>query len=158
MHRAIEIVPGHALPAERLRALAGAIVAEFGHAFPAWDEAAALHELTNADGLPAGVVALLEGEVVGCATLLADDEVAGLEHATPWLGNVLVAPEARGHGIGGALVDAIERDARRRGAQTLHLITDTAVAWYAARGWRDLGTVSVHGTPMTHMERDLARS
>ena len=151
----IAIVPSCTLPTDRLHDLARAIVAEFGHAFPAWDEAGAMFELANADGLPSGVAALLDGEVVGCATLLADDEVAGLEHVTPWLGNVYVAPEARGHGIGGALVDAIEAEAARRGAPALHLITDTAVSWYLRRGWRDRGAVSVHGTPMTHMERPL---
>ena len=155
MHRTIEIVPARTLSDGALQDLARAIVGEFGHAFPEWDETAARFELTNADGLPTGYAALLDGEVAGCATLLPDDEVAGLERLTPWLGNVYVVPTARGRGVGAALVGAVERAAEHQGASVLHLITDTAVDWYAARGWRDLGVVSVHGTPMTHMVREL---
>ncbi len=152
------IVASHTLPDAARGWLADAIVAAFGHAYPGWDAAAALVELSNGTGLPAGVAALIDGTPVGCATLLADDEVEGLDGVGPWLANVWVAPPARGLGVGSALVDGVVALAIDHGAAALHLVTDTAVAWYASMGWEPHGTVQVHGTAMTHMTRALARA
>ena len=150
------IVASHTLPDADRRGLAAAVVAAFGHAYPGWDATVALHELSNRDGLPAGVASLVDGRPAGCATLLADDEVDGLDGVGPWLANVWVEPSARGMGVGSALVEAIVALAEARGANALHLVTDTAVDWYASKEWQVQGAVRVHGTPMTHMARPLA--
>lgn|GEM_PF-10013 len=75
--------------------------------------------------------------------VVADDDgrlvaVAGLELHGPdgLLRSVAVSPEARGAGIGGAIVAAVEGLARGRGVHRLHLLTTTADAYFARRGFR----------------------
>lgn len=75
--------------------------------------------------------------------VVADDEgrlvaVAGLEAraADGLLRSVAVLPGSRGAGLGGAMVDAVEAMARLRGIERLHLLTTTAAAYFARRGFR----------------------
>ena len=53
---------------------------------------------------------------------------------------IAVAPEAEGMGVGGALLDAAEAEAERRGAQTMTLhvyaTNERARAIYERRGYR----------------------
>jgi amino-acid N-acetyltransferase len=51
------------------------------------------------------------------------------------LRSLVVAPEMRGRGLGGVLVDSVERDARRAGLDALVLLTQTAEPFFAARGY-----------------------
>ncbi len=51
------------------------------------------------------------------------------------LRSLVVAPEMRGRGLGGVLVDAVERDARSAGLDALVLLTQTAEPFFAARGY-----------------------
>jgi amino-acid N-acetyltransferase len=61
----------------------------------------------------------------------------GLErHGTVGLlRSLVVAPELRGHGLGGLLVDALEHDARAAGLDSLVLLTQTAETFFAHRGY-----------------------
>jgi amino-acid N-acetyltransferase len=52
------------------------------------------------------------------------------------LRSLAVRPQWRAEGLGGRLVEAVVRRARRRGVQRLWLLTTTADAYFAARGWR----------------------
>jgi GNAT superfamily N-acetyltransferase len=73
------------------------------------------------------IVAEHGGAVVGCVALYppAADAYAGLARTSRWpeLRLLAVAPEARGHGVGRALVDECVRRARRMGAAELGLHT-----------------------------------
>lgn len=73
------------------------------------------------------------GEAVGCAALRV------LDRATGELKRMYVRPEARGRGVGGALLDAVESRARALGLATLKLETGTAqpeaLSLYRARGF-----------------------
>lgn len=71
---------------------------------------------------------IASGEIVGCAAV----EPYG-DHGL--LRSVAVAPEARGQGLGGALVDAAVARAADLGIARLVLLTDTAEAFFRARGW-----------------------
>lgn len=51
------------------------------------------------------------------------------------LRSLAVAPEARGLGLAGSLVDAAEHWAAAQGIATLHLLTQTAEAFFARRGY-----------------------
>lgn len=73
------------------------------------------------------------GEALGCAALRA------LDGSTGELKRMYVRPEARGRGVGGALLDAVEARARALGLAQLKLETGTAqpeaLALYRARGF-----------------------
>jgi thioredoxin type arsenate reductase len=51
------------------------------------------------------------------------------------LRSLAVVPEARGTGLGGRLVAAVEADARALGLEALYLLTTTAAPFFAARGY-----------------------
>lgn len=82
------------------------------------------------------VVSEVAGRVTGyvVARYVADEgEIA----------NLAVAPEARGQGLGAALLDAALREARARGVVMVYLevrqSNDVARALYASRGFREVG-------------------
>ncbi|OZC04082.1 arsenic resistance N-acetyltransferase ArsN2 [Rubricoccus marinus] len=68
------------------------------------------------------------GEVAGCVAI----ETHG-DHGL--LRSLAVSPEARGQGLGGALVDAALGRAAERGIRRLVLLTTTAEDFFQRRGW-----------------------
>jgi amino-acid N-acetyltransferase len=74
------------------------------------------------------IVALDAGDVIGTAGL----EQHGLHGL---LRSLVVAPDWRGHGLGAALVDAIEYRTRALGLRSLTLLTQTAAPFFGARGY-----------------------
>jgi len=101
----------------------------------------AIERLLVASGLPldgardafaTGVVAHEGGEVVGAAAIEPYGP-AGL------LRSVVVEPTVRGTGVGSTLVDASELLARDLGISQLYLLTETAEAWFARRGYLTIG-------------------
>lgn len=143
------------LPVGSLPRVAAMVLAEFGHAYPDWTLAQACTELDNRQGLPHTWFAVQDDTVIGCASLLPDDEVDGMAHLGPWLGNVWVDAAHRAHGVGQALVAAVVGGARAQGWTRLYLVSDSAIAWYARQGWVEDGEVEVHGHPMRAMHLDL---
>lgn len=59
------------------------------------------------------------------------------------LANIAIAPEARGRGLGGALLDHVLQEARRGGVRTVFLevraSNQGARAMYDARGFQEIG-------------------
>ena len=105
------------------------------------DDLGAIERLLVASGLPldgardafaTGLVAREGGEVVGAAAIEPYGP-AGL------LRSVVVEPTVRGTGIGSTLVDASELLARDLGISQLYLLTETAEAWFARRGYLTIG-------------------
>lgn len=100
--------------------LIAALNAELQAAFP---EPGANHfSLTSAQvatGDGAFVVAYIEDEAVGCGA------VRRLDEETAELKRMYVVPSLRGHGIGRAIVEALEREARVLGARKVVLETGT---------------------------------
>lgn len=101
------------------------------------------------------LVARLDGRAVGCGALLVtppDGEVK----------RMFVAPEARGHGVGAALLAAIERAARADGLVRLRLETGprnaAALALYTAHGYEPCGPFPPYqpGPHSVFMEKQLA--
>ena len=101
------------------------------------DDLIAIERLLASGGLPLdgardafvmGVVAREGGEVVGAAAVEPYGP-AGL------LRSVVVESALRGTGIGGTLVDSSESLARDLGIAELYLLTETAEAWFARRGY-----------------------
>ncbi|MBA6441386.1 GNAT family N-acetyltransferase [Streptomyces sp. GMR22] len=89
------------------------------------------------------VVALLEGRAVGMASGMPGDGdrdgVGDGDGRPPELRSVWVSPEARGHGVGGRLIAAVEAWALRRGATALRLAVlpgnAPAIALYERHGF-----------------------
>jgi amino-acid N-acetyltransferase len=83
------------------------------------------------DGIRDFIVAREAGEIIGVAGL----ERHG-EHGL--LRSLAVAPDWRGHGLGAALVEAVEAKARGLGVRSLTLLTGTAAPFFAARGYEEI--------------------
>jgi len=87
----------------------------------------------------AAFVALKDGEDVGLVRCASDDQ----HPDTAWLISMWVAPEARGQGVGEALIDAVIEYARSSGA--IRLLLDVgddnqpAIALYARKGFKPNG-------------------
>ena len=97
------------------------------------------------------LLADLDGEAVGM--LSASLPVEG----TAALLSMWVAPAARGHGVGDALIDAALRWVRTQGARRVALDVRQgnlpAIALYRRHGFCDVGTASAPGDP--HPERRM---
>jgi amino-acid N-acetyltransferase len=63
--------------------------------------------------------------------------IVGLELSPPYalLRSLVVAPSARSSGLGSRLLAHAETHARSRGVRSLYLLTTTAEAFFAARGY-----------------------
>ncbi len=113
---------------------------EWSHLVPAWSYEALLAELltrTPRDAIPLTVVALDGLAPLGSASLVVED-LPGWEHLTPWLASVYVATEARGRGVGTALVGAVVEAARGLGVGRLQLFTAGQAEFYERLGWHQV--------------------
>jgi amino-acid N-acetyltransferase len=89
-----------------------------------------------ADHLAQFLVARRRGEIVGAV---------GLEHhgADALLRSLVVAPALRGAGLGGRLVEHLTAAAQARGVKRFFLLTMTAAAFFAKRGFQKADRRSV---------------
>jgi GNAT superfamily N-acetyltransferase len=111
-------------------------VGELEQRFPTgFDGPQALAEADAAFNEPSGrfVVALLDGDVVGCGALL------WLDQDTAEIKRMWVDPGRRGIGLGRRLLEHLEREARRAGRSRVILDTNAAlteaIAMYRASGY-----------------------
>lgn len=111
-------------------------------------------EWTEGKALPFGFVAYMNGLPAGIAGVVMHDLDARPD-LTPWLASVFVRPDARGHGIASAVVEANAAEAARRGHDTLHLFTPDQQRLYARLGWAEFGTARDLDEEVTLMRRDL---
>ena len=96
-------------------------------------------------------VAVRDGEDVGLVRCARDEQRSD----TAWLISMWVAPEARGLGVGDALVDAVIEHARTSGAARLVLdVADEnqpAIALYARKGFESNGVTGSLPAPRQHI-------
>lgn len=100
------------------------------------------------------IVAERDGFTAGTC-LLVPSEIEPLHSVSPWLAGLFVAAEHRCHGVGQALVRAIESEARMRGHPNLFLYTTGAIAYYERLGWTIKDRVAWLGYPTALMAREL---
>ena len=95
-----------------------------------------LRAASNLRRIPSVFVAVDNGYLLGSATL-AEYDMETRRDLTPWLADVLVAPEFRRRGIASALVRRVVEEARALGVPQLYLFTTGP--WreklYAGLGW-----------------------
>ena len=102
---------------------------------------AAALALLDAAGLPTSdLTARLLEHFFFCGASDAPTGLVGLEiHGTDaLLRSLAVAPQARGAGIGSALVQHAERYALARGVHNVYLLTTTARRFFEERGYRSV--------------------
>ena len=97
------------------------------------------------------LIALHDGVPVGTVRMVVEQEGTGL------LGRLAVLPDARGTGIGVALVRAVEEHARERGLSAVELHAQThALGFYERLGYTAHGEEFLDaGIPHRHMVREL---
>lgn len=100
------------------------------------------------------IVAKLDDVLAGTC-LLVRSELEPCHPVSPWLAGLYVAPEHRRHGIGRALVTAIEDQARLRSNHRLYLYTDSAIKYYERLGWNAIDQIDWKGFQTTLMVREL---
>ena len=101
------------------------------------DDVPAVLELLASEGLPTeGVEEHLDGFVVveDGGSIVG---VGGLEihPGAALLRSLAVAADRRGRGLATRICDRLEADARRRGAPSVYLLTETAERFFARRGY-----------------------
>jgi N-acetylglutamate synthase-like GNAT family acetyltransferase len=117
------------------------LVGQLGYPSSTADVARRLERLTSSlnDRV---VVAELDGEMVGLAALQVSLSVA-YDDPVAKLAAIVVDDRHRGHGVGKALVAAIEKEARARGCSSIFLTTAEgragAHAFYRAIGFEETG-------------------
>ncbi len=156
----IELLSGHGHLA---RLLADWHHAEWGHLYdPAvWNHTAAVREfeeMAAGSGADLTWVALdgagrAETDVLGSVSLVADDDLDGWEHVSPWLASMYVRPDARGRGVAGLLTDALIAGAAERGHEYVHLFTSGQEDYWGGHGWRVVDRVDAAGHQATVMVR-----
>lgn len=105
-----------------------------------------LSERARRNGLPLGLVALVDGEVAGTCALTASSGGLVTERS-PWLGGLVVLPQYRRRGAGRALLDRARSEARRLGYGRLHALTESATALFEQAGWSRQEAVQINGVP-----------
>lgn len=103
--------------------------------------------------IPLTLVAFLDDEPVGTASLIAND-MEDRPELSPWLASVFVLPTFRGRGIASALCRRVVEEAKRLGHKTLYLFTPDQEALYAKLGWERFELTKYHGEPVVLMKLD----
>ncbi len=118
------------------------------------DEIASLERFVADNRHQMAIVAERGGATAGTC-LLVPSEIEPIHSVSPWLAGLYVAPEHRRHGVGSALVRAIEDEARARRHEALYLYTTGAVRYYERLGWIAQDRVHWLGYPTVLMARGL---
>lgn len=130
------------------------VIDEWRHLFPDDDIEWYLEVWSRADETgsepPHCVVTMLDGEVIGTASMVIDDELPGAREPGPWIAAVYVVPGYRGRGAGRAML--AELMARRSGP--LWLYTESESEWYRSMGWREVRREVLNGHGVTVMTLD----
>ncbi len=108
----------------------------------------------NRDRLPLTLVAFMDGQPAGTASIYLHDLPARPD-LSPWLAAVYVAPPYRKQGIGSELVKAIENTAQRLQIKRLYLFTPDQEHFYARLGWSVLERVEYRDQMVVIMKKDM---
>lgn len=105
----------------------------------------------NRDQMPLALTALDGSKAAGMACLRETDGIR--PGVTPWLGSLVVDPAYRNKGVGQQLIEAVKKQAKNFGYDTLYLLAfdPTIPGWYARLGWQCIGYDELFGHRVTVM-------
>jgi N-acetylglutamate synthase-like GNAT family acetyltransferase len=135
--------------------------AEWGHLYngpgSSWNEDIATEEFAamKREVIPLTLIALDEQthELIGSVSLIADDELHGFAHLTPWLASLYVVPSARNRRVASTLINRVSNEAHRLGHTQMYLFTSGQSKYYSDRGWHTVALTTAHGHRATVMSR-----
>jgi len=144
---------------ELVREIAQAHVDAFGSVLRDWTVDAAEEELREHVGqcrIPTTLLAMDGDTWLGSVSLLQNDDER-IRQYSPWLASLVVRDNARGLGIGRALVARCIEEARALNVPTLYLYCEAhLVAYYSSLGWREQDMVMLGKLPVAVMAHDGA--
>jgi len=122
----------------------------------AWAES--LRHRAGRDAVPTTFVALDGDELLGSVTLTDHDMPGHVRYGelAPWLAGMLVRPDARGRGVGTALMKHAVGAAERWGIERLYLYSESARPFYERLGWSVLEETEWEGGRVAVMTRATA--
>lgn len=129
--------------------------AEWGALYAgAWSHADALRELqeqARGEQIPATWIARDGERLLGSVSLVVEDADELQRLGPPWMASLFVRPQARGRGIGAALVRHAVAVAAALAVPQLRLFTTEHANWYRGLGWQDERADLVGGHPVQVM-------
>ena len=109
---------------------------------------------TSPGKIPESFTAMENGRAIGMASLVFQDMSIRTE-LSPWLAAVFTDPEFRRRGVGSLLVEAVMKDAKCLGVDTLYLFTPDQMNFYRRLDWQDQEELTYHGQQVTIMSYRL---
>lgn len=93
-------------------------------------------ESAQKNSIPRTLIALTNGLPAGMISLWQED-CEERPDLMPWLASLYVHPDHRNKGIALALINRLEKEAKKLGYNQLFLVTGQAAAYYKQRGWTE---------------------
>lgn len=110
-------------------------------------------ESLMSSGLPVVLIAVDNGEFVGTASLIADDELPDAREPGPWIAAVYVTEAHRRRGVGESLVTELLSRAAALAIGEVYLYTEKGAAWYESMGWTTMRIATLADHSVTVMSR-----
>ena len=107
-----------------------------------------LEECSRSDVLPICLIALRKDNTVLGTGALKLKSVGSKRSDGPWMSALLVDKKHRYQGVGTALIEAIELEARKLGFKFVYCSTNTAQSTLQRRGWKTNGTAETLRGPV----------
>ncbi|WHA41072.1 GNAT family N-acetyltransferase [Agrobacterium larrymoorei] len=149
-----------ALHPEHVSTIVAMLHAEWG-SLTNWSDLARLKDVIESrlhtDTAPLALVAVEGDKLLGTASIKRHE----LPHHPDkefWIGDVIVASDQRGRGIGRLLVTAIIDQASKIGITELHLYTPDQEGYYENLGWQTVGRDPANGEDNVIMRYVLDRN
>ncbi|WP_254459130.1 GNAT family N-acetyltransferase [Xanthomonas sacchari] len=143
--------------AQHIPALAQEHLQAFGPLLPEWNVVEAEADLrSHRDDtrIPTTWIALDGQDWLGSVSLLQNDDER-IRQFSPWLATLYVRPQARGAGVGAALVAHCVQAAARFGVQWLYLYCEPVlVPFYERLGWQRHADLPLGPLQIVVMRRD----
>ncbi|MZH03026.1 MAG: GNAT family N-acetyltransferase [Nitrospinae bacterium] len=116
-----------------------------------------LEECSRSDVLPICLIALSGNNTVLGTGSLKSKSVGSKRSDGPWMSALLVDKNHRYQGVGTALIEAIEIEARKLGFKFVYCSTNTVESILQRRGWETNGTANTLRGPVPVYRLNLTK-